>query len=445
MKFDFYMKRETVAVPTVMVILFVLFFLLGRAELLYAGPQHPLSIISLPENENAILVEKKTQMLFVYSEQGEKLTIKFKAPCSTGEVAGVKKESGDKKTPEGVYFLKDEYEDKYLTPIYGKKAFPTDYPNFIDKREGKNGFAIWIHGTNKILKPMDSNGCVALENENILKLADYVTLDSTPVIMVHEIKHESMTKVLGHKKSLVQMLNKWSVALENGTYHQYLSCYAPSYLPRMQWWKEWDQIRQKLKKMNLSSGLRIDNVGIYFHDNIFVILFDLFFSLDDKESSLCKRKLFISYQDGQYKIVGDQFQVAEKRQQNTVNAMVVAAQALITPAFKNKKVMYTVNQWLTAWSSKDMDKYSSFYSEDFISDGMGKANWVKRKRVLAQKYSFINIGGKDFKLHFEDRACEVSFLQEYESSGYSTKGIKTLKLIDEGGLWKIYQETWKGN
>jgi len=148
----------------------------------------PASIVKLPENENAIIVEKKSQTLFLYTYKAGDLFVQLKVPISTGEEYGIKLKAGDKKTPEGVYFLKDEYEDKYLTPIYGKKAFPTDYPNLIDKRVGKNGSAIWIHGTNKKLKPMDSNGCIALENSNILKLSDYVKLDSTPVIMVEEIQ-----------------------------------------------------------------------------------------------------------------------------------------------------------------------------------------------------------------------------------------------------------------
>ena len=152
------------------------------------GNTLPDSIITLPENENAILVEKETQTLYVYSRENKKIDVAFSADCSTGEVFGAKKKAGDKKTPEGVYFLIDEYEDRYLTPVYGKKAFPSDYPNFLDLRLGKEGSAIWIHGTDKTLKPMDSNGCIALENDKILSLADYIQLDSTPLIIVEKIQ-----------------------------------------------------------------------------------------------------------------------------------------------------------------------------------------------------------------------------------------------------------------
>ena len=165
--------------------LFVFSFLFN-SEISAEDHIRPSAIIKLPENENAILVEKKNQTLFLYSSKSGELQIQYKTPCSTGEISGVKHKAGDKKTPEGIYFLKDEYEDQYLSPIYGIKAFPLDYPNLMDKRTGKDGSAIWIHGTNKVLKPMDSNGCVALENSSILKLAEYITLDSTPVILVED-------------------------------------------------------------------------------------------------------------------------------------------------------------------------------------------------------------------------------------------------------------------
>ena len=99
----------------------------------------PDSLVLLPVSEHAIVVEKKTQTLYVYEAQADGIRLVSKYPCSTGEVAGPKAKAGDKKTPEGVYFLKDEYEDRYLTPVYGKKAFPSDYPNFLDLRQGQTG------------------------------------------------------------------------------------------------------------------------------------------------------------------------------------------------------------------------------------------------------------------------------------------------------------------
>lgn len=403
----------------------------------------PSAIIKLPENENAIFIEKKTQTLFLYTSKANDLFVQFQAPCSTGEMSGVKQKAGDKKTPEGIYFLKDEYEDKYLSPIYGQKAFTTDYPNLIDKRAGKNGSAIWIHGTNKQLKPMDSNGCIALENSNVLKLADYIHLDATPVIVVEEIERVDTQKRAKQEQEIFLMLDQWLGAIETGSYHTYLSFYSDEYLPEINWWRKWIELRKDSVKLDTGLRVKRDKTGIYYHDHVFVILFDYFLTLKDEKVWLGKRKLFLENQNQEYKIIGDIFQSVSKEFQTTESPLIAAAATLVKPVLKKESVIETIDQWLTAWSTKDMDKYASFYAENFYSDGMNKETWVKRKQILAKKYGYINVSGKQFSVKQLKESCDVTFFQEYESSGLTTQGTKKLKLVNKGGLWKIYQESWK--
>ena len=396
----------------------------------------PSSIIKLPENENVILVEKKTQTLFLYAFKDKTLSVRFQAPCSTGEASGIKQEAGDKKTPEGIYFLYDEYEDKYLSPIYGTKAFPTDYPNFIDKKAGKNGSAIWIHGTNKSLKPMDSNGCIAMENHSIQKLSDYVNLHSTPVIIVKEIDKIDGEALVNQEKNISLMLNQWIKAIENGSYHDYLSFYSSEYLPDITWWEQWLEIRKTAHKADSNLRVKRERTGIYYHNHVFVVLFDYFLTSENKKILLGKRELFLENSNSNYKIIGDTFQ-------NIKIPLVAAAKTLVKPISKKESVIERINQWLAAWSAKDMDKYASFYAHNFYSDGMNKKNWVKRKRMIANKYNFITVSGSEFKVKQKNKTCVVTFFQKYESSGYTAQGKKRLKLVNKGGLWKIYQESWK--
>ncbi|MFH2093519.1 MAG: L,D-transpeptidase family protein [Pseudomonadota bacterium] len=404
----------------------------------------PQEIICLPEKENAIIVEKKSQTLSLYSGQNNALVMEFKMACSTGAAPGLKQKAGDKKTPEGIYFLVDEYEDRYLTPVYGKKAFPTDYPNLLDKRLGKNGSAIWIHGTDKALKPMDSNGCVAMENSDILRLSKLVTLNSTPVIIVEESKTTSDENLIKQNKEIKKTMDQWVKALKSGTYHDYLSFYSASYLPDILWWEEWADLRQKAVTIDPDYQLRIEKEGIYQHNDVVVVLFDFRLILNKEKIYLEKRKLFLEKENGQYKIIGDTVQSKPELFDKTNSSLVAAAKSRVNPELEHQSIIAMVNQWLAAWTAKDMDAYAGFYAKNFHSDGMSKDTWVKRKQILAQKYDYINIVGTDFKVKINNGTCEVVFSQEYESSGFSNQGIKILKLVDEGGLWKIYQESWKG-
>ncbi len=423
---------------------------------LYAGPVNPHDfnrfVIQLPENENAVIVEKDSQMLYVVSNgsgsdaspQGTPMDIVFSAPCSTGEVSGPKVKKGDKRTPEGIYFLTDEFEDKYLTPVYGKKAFPTDYPNFIDRRQGKNGSAIWIHGTDKELKPMDSNGCVALENKNVLALSRYITLDSTPLIIVDTLSMAAPLSPDREKEQILSLVRDWVKAIERGSYHQYLSFYAPSYVPDISWWEQWLVIRNQFKKDEKQLTVLASSTGIYRHGNLCVVLMDFGFSFNGKKVDLGKRKLFFETIGQETKIIGDVYQKKNQAYATVNFPLVAASQNASGSRPDHGDVLETVKAWLAAWSAKDMDAYAQFYAPEFYGEGMSKTEWVNRKKALAGKYARIHVTGKNFKIIKKKDGVEVRFFQNYKSSGFSTKGIKQLKLVNKGGAWKISQENWKG-
>lgn len=404
----------------------------------------PSAILQLPENEKAILVEKSTQKLFVYENKENQLLSVFEVPCSTGEVGGIKRKAGDKKTPEGIYFLKDEYEDRYLSPIYGVMAFPTDYPNLLDRQQGKNGSAIWIHGTNKKLVPMDSNGCIALNNQDIVKLSDFITLNATPVIMVDQIQKDKIGSQDLVKRQIHDVLYQWVLALESGTYHDYLSFYSSEYFPDISWWESWLDLRKGTGKPGVDIKINIEKIGIYFHDQAFVVLFDAFLISGENKIFLGKQQLFLNKQGETFKIVGDIFQHIPQNLKTDEGLLVTAARSLVMPQHQEKIILDMVDQWLLAWSSKDMETYASFYAQNFYSDGMDKKTWVRRKKKLSNIYDFIQVTGKDFVLKKNrNDDYELIFFQEYESSGLTTSGTKRLKLVNKGGLWKIFQESWK--
>ncbi len=403
----------------------------------------PDSLVMIPENEHAVIVEKKSQTLYVYSATQDRVELSYKFDCSTGEAAGPKTKAGDKKTPEGVYFLKDEYEDRYLTPVYGKKAFPSDYPNLLDLRQGKQGSAIWIHGTDKALKPMDSNGCVALENKNIMTLSKYINLDTTPLIIVETIQPKTQNDLKVQKERITDFLSKWTEAMGRGSYHLYLSFYADDYVPDISWWETWLKVRKSAIKKNQEFKIGIKNTGVYAHDGVIVVLMDMYLAVGQENKYLGKRQLFIKSSEKPV-ILGDLFQKRAKAYDAGEVPLVAAARELVLDDSMDIAVVETVEQWLAAWSAKDMAEYAAFYANDFYSDGLGKNAWVKRKKQLAKRYDYISVTGKDYKVIQKKDGYEVRFLQLYESSGFSTKGRKRLKLVRKGGLWKIYRENWKG-
>ncbi|MBF0240908.1 MAG: L,D-transpeptidase [Desulfamplus sp.] len=312
----------------------------------------PSSLVKSPrEGGSAIVVEKDSQTLWLYtSKDGEFIKV-FEVPCSTGEVDGPKMVEGDKKTPEGVYFIKKAYDDRFLTPIYGKRAFTTDYPHFLDIKLGKTGSAIWIHGTNKILKPMDSNGCVAMNNDDVVKLDHYIVLDETPVIITDKADYISLETSVDQRIDITSFLAKWIESLNRGSYLEHLFYYdATNYLPDMRWWAEWVEIRSRSAASKNPITALIDNIGIYKHKTHFVVLFDFQLTSISRKISVGKRKLFISailntdnqsadFGNKGYKIIGDLFQtIAIKTRGEDSKSYFITAASQLNSQYRGDKV-----------------------------------------------------------------------------------------------------------
>lgn len=128
-----------------------------------------------------LLVEKDRQRLRVLRHDG-RLQVVAEYVAATGENFGPKEKEGDAKTPEGVYFITKSYQDRKVS-VFGTRAFQLNYPNYFDLRAGRDGYGIFIHGTNKKLRFNSSNGCVTLNNSDLDSLADFLRV-GTPVFIV---------------------------------------------------------------------------------------------------------------------------------------------------------------------------------------------------------------------------------------------------------------------
>ncbi|MGD8369228.1 MAG: L,D-transpeptidase family protein, partial [Desulfobacterales bacterium] len=265
----------------------------------------------------AVLVEKKSQTLFLFSVEQGKYREVFREPCSTGEIPGAKEQSGDKKTPEGVYFFIKEHPERDLAPIYGSRAFPIDYPNLMDRLSGRGGNAIWLHGTNKPLEPRDSNGCIVVTNEVIDRLAGYITLNRTPMIIVDRIPQQTDSDSAQQRQAVTDLLTRWQKALSLGTYHEYLSAYDPSFLPDLSWWPDWDRLRKKLQQERISFSVSIEKPAIFRLKDQYTVLVDQVVRTPFQEVFLGTRKLFIARGPSGLRIVGDEAQVLADNRKET--------------------------------------------------------------------------------------------------------------------------------
>jgi len=109
---------------------------------------------------------------------------------------------------------------------------------------------------------------------------------------------------------------------------------------------------------------------------------------------------------------------------------------------QSKEVLKGVNAWAAAWSSRDANKYLSFYATDFKTPNQeSRADWEAERKERISKPKSIQVGISNATVKFIDNDhATVSFRQSYRSSHLKTSGNKTLLMVNSGGKWLIQEE-----
>jgi murein L,D-transpeptidase YafK len=133
-----------------------------------------------------LLANKADKRLYLLRRRGD-WEVARAYPAAYGENGGRKQTSGDKRTPEGLYFIIGHKKPRELTEVYGPVAFVLNYPNARDRRDGRTGTGIWIHGTAPDSMPVSTRGCIELTNSDIDELERIIDNGiGTPVLIVDD-------------------------------------------------------------------------------------------------------------------------------------------------------------------------------------------------------------------------------------------------------------------
>jgi len=213
----------------------------------WAEKLYPAALMNwmLEGSFHALIVDKSQQRLFVWKVKDGEPSLVESYPCATGENEGDKWARGDMKTPEGVYFFCSVIDGRTLPPKYGMWAFTTDYPNFVDRRRGKNGDGIWLHGRDKPLGPKpDSNGCVALENADLIKASRFVRLQGTPMILVDKMLMVPRSVIMEREREVRDFIEAWRQSWESQDLDRYMKHYCLNFQSS---WLDYNGWKEKKK------------------------------------------------------------------------------------------------------------------------------------------------------------------------------------------------------
>lgn len=182
-----------------------------------------------PLQRHAIVVDAYASRVYLYENASGRPRLVADYYSTLGRYGTEKEREGDKKTPVGVYHITSRIPGSQLPDLYGWGAFPINYPNEWDRRLGKTGHGIWLHGVpaeNYSRAPRASDGCVALANPDIEHLSHRMQLGVTPVIIAQRLEWVTTDAWRTERDAFMRELEAWRTSWESRDTARYLSHYA---------------------------------------------------------------------------------------------------------------------------------------------------------------------------------------------------------------------------
>jgi ketosteroid isomerase-like protein len=104
-----------------------------------------------------------------------------------------------------------------------------------------------------------------------------------------------------------------------------------------------------------------------------------------------------------------------------------------------------VQNWVAAWSSKDLKAYFNAYGRDFDpAGGASRSAWEAERRSRIEGKSKISVRLEGLQVVVNGNKATAKFRQDYRANGIAISSRKTLDLVKVGNNWKIVREAVGG-
>jgi ketosteroid isomerase-like protein len=104
-----------------------------------------------------------------------------------------------------------------------------------------------------------------------------------------------------------------------------------------------------------------------------------------------------------------------------------------------------VQNWVTAWSNKDLKTYFNSYSSDFRpTGGASRIVWEAERRSRIEGKTKIFVRAEGLQVAVNGSKATAKFRQDYRANGIAISSRKTLELVKQADGWKIVREAVGG-
>jgi murein L,D-transpeptidase YafK len=271
--------------------------------------QVPRYLVQMPADQKyAVVVDTGRSRLFVYQNDAKQPRLVNDYYISIGKRGADKAREGDQKTPLGVYHVTASLPRKKLTDFYGSGAFPINYPNEWDKRMGRNGHGIWLHGTPSDTfsrAPRASDGCVVLANVDLDALANHLQIGKTQVIISDNVEWSTPAQIAGERKELLDVLERWRSDWESRDTARYLGHYAKRFKSADQDLAAWSAHKKRINEGKEWIRLKLGNISVLRNpgkEDLVMVSFDQDYRSNNLGNVMRKTQYWMR-EDGRWRII----------------------------------------------------------------------------------------------------------------------------------------------
>jgi murein L,D-transpeptidase YafK len=269
-------------------------------------PRYVLQLHS--EQKHVLLVDSRRSRLYVFTNDQGRPRLVADYYVTLGKNGVEKTRQGDQKTPLGVYHVTANLSRKKLTDFYGSGAFPINYPNEWDKRQGRNGYGIWLHGVPSDVyarPPRASDGCIVLANPDLESVGKHVQVGLTPVIIADEVEWAPAASVEAERAALAGAIEQWRNDWQSRDTERYLAHYSSRFAAPGQDLAGWSEHKRKVNAAKQWIKVGVARVAMFRYPrerDFVVVTFDQDYRSSGLSNVMRKRQYWVK-EGAQWKII----------------------------------------------------------------------------------------------------------------------------------------------
>ena len=241
-----------------------------RIERLYNAHSRqylPTQLLQMaPQQSHVLLMDGEKSRLYVFKNNAGTPTYVTDFYVAMGKKGTDKSREGDQRTPLGVYNVISSIAKEKLTDLYGPGAFPINFPNEWDKRTGRGGSGIWIHGTPSNTynrAPRSSDGCVVLTNDDFAKISKYIEIGATPVVIAPQLDWLPPAQWQATRDGFMVTLDQWKQDWQSLNIEGYLAHYSLNFSADGKDYAAWVSHKRNVNALKTFVKLDLTNMSIY--------------------------------------------------------------------------------------------------------------------------------------------------------------------------------------